>query len=132
MRLLEEPPATPKRRRRRPPATKGGPRATRAARSPATGGVDLDTVAAPIEKLVEALRQWRLAEARRQGVPAFRILSNRTLLAVVEALPASEDELLAVRGIGPTLADRYGLKILELVREMGSPLSDGPGQSSET
>ncbi|MGB6642731.1 MAG: HRDC domain-containing protein, partial [Thermoanaerobaculia bacterium] len=131
VRLLEEPPATPKRRRRGPTATKAGPGATRAARSPATGGVDLDAVAAPVEKLVEALRQWRLAEARRQGVPAFHILSNRTLLAVVEALPASEDELLAVRGIGPTLTRKYGQRILELVREIGSPLADGPGQLSE-
>lgn len=88
-------------------------------------------MAAPVEKLVEALRQWRLAEARRQGVPAFHILSNRTLLAVVEALPASEDELLAVRGIGPTLTRKYGQRILELVREIGSPLADGPGQLSE-
>ena len=131
VRLLEEPPATPKRRRRRPPAAKGGPRATRAARSPATGGVDLDTVAAPIEKLVEELRQWRLGEARRQEVPAYCILPNRTLLAVVEALPASEDELLEVKGIGPTLADRYGQRILELVRERGSPHSAEPDQESE-
>jgi ATP-dependent DNA helicase RecQ len=85
-----------------------------------------------VKNLVDALRQWRLDEARRQEVPAYCILPNRTLLAVVEALPASEDELLEVKGIGPTLADRYGLRILEIVREMGSPVSDGPGQSSET
>ena len=92
----------------------------------------MEAVVPSVKNLVDALRQWRLDEARRQEVPAYRILSNRTLLAVVEALPGSEDELLEVKGIGPTLADRYGLKILELVREMGSPLSDGPGQSSET
>jgi DNA topoisomerase-3 len=119
VRLLDEPPATPRRRQRSPKATKGSRQGTKAPRPPGNGKTDLDTVAPAAEKLVEAMREWRLAEARQQGIPAFHILSNRTLLAVAEALPASEDELLAVRGIGPTLARKYGHRILELVREMG-------------
>jgi DNA topoisomerase-3 len=119
VRLLEEPPATPRRRKRGLKATKGDRQGTKAPRPPVKGNSDLDAVAPAAEKLVEAMREWRLAEARRQGIPAFRILSNRTLLAVADALPASEDELLAVKGIGPTLARKYGHQILELVREMG-------------
>ncbi|MGQ0504986.1 MAG: RecQ family ATP-dependent DNA helicase, partial [Myxococcaceae bacterium] len=46
--------------------------------------------------LEEALRTWRLAEARRRKVPAFRILTNRTLSAIAEARPASPSELLRI------------------------------------
>jgi ATP-dependent DNA helicase RecQ len=91
----------------------------------------LEAVAPSVKDLADALRQWRLDEARRQEVPAYCILSNRTLLAVVEALPGSEDELLEVKGIGPTVADRYGLKILELVREQSSPQTAELDQGSE-
>src|SRR5262249_20089074 len=35
-------------------------------------------------KLEEALRAWRLSEARRRGVPAFRILTDAALTAIAE------------------------------------------------
>jgi DNA topoisomerase-3 len=131
VRLLAEPPAAPRRRRQTPTATADGVQQERAARPPAAGAVDLEAVAPSVKDLADALRQWRLDEARRQEVPAYCILSNRTLLAVVEALPGSEDELLEVKGIGPTVADRYGLKILELVREQSSPQTAELDQGSE-
>ncbi len=65
--------------------------------------------------LVPALKAWRLAEARRQGVPAFRILTDRTLLALVRLGPASEGELLAVPGLGPRRVARYGQRLLGLL-----------------
>ena len=65
--------------------------------------------------LFEALRAWRLAEARRSGVPAFRILNDRTLLGVATETPHDEGALLRVAGIGPGLARRYGAALLRLV-----------------
>jgi DNA topoisomerase-3 len=130
--LLEEPAAPPRRRNKTKMARGGGTERTSAARPPAAGGFNLDTVAPSAERLVEALRQWSLAEAKRQEVPAYCVLPNRTLLAVVEALPASEEELLEVKGIGPVLADKYGPSILELVSEVTTPHAEGPGQPSET
>ncbi len=64
--------------------------------------------------LVERLRQWRLEESRRRGVPAFRILTNRTLLAVAAARPTDQEELLAVAGVGPALTRRYGRDLLAI------------------
>ena len=57
-----------------------------------------------------------LGEARRRGVPAFRILSNRDLRAVASARPRDEEELLTVRGMGPKRVGDYGETILEIVR----------------
>jgi superfamily II DNA helicase RecQ len=60
-----------------------------------------------------ALKKWRLAEAKQQGVPAFRILSDRVLMAIVDAEPSDTDELLAIPGIGSRMATRYGPAILK-------------------
>ena len=62
-----------------------------------------------------ALREWRLSEARRSKIPAFRILSDRTLHALVAARPHSEATLLAVNGIGPSLLKKYGPSILSVI-----------------
>ncbi|MDX2000539.1 MAG: ATP-dependent DNA helicase RecQ [Thermoanaerobaculia bacterium] len=79
----------------------------------------LDAEAAPDEALVAALKDWRLAQARRRRVPAFHILSNRTLLAIAAERPRDEDELLAIRGMGPTLVKKLGEDLLKIVRGAG-------------
>ena len=66
--------------------------------------------------LVQALKEWRLGEARRRRIPAFRILTDRTLIAIAVAAPRDEEALLAVTGIGPTLLRKYGEKILAITR----------------
>jgi DNA topoisomerase-3 len=73
---------------------------------------DLAVSASP--QLVEQLRAWRLAEARRRRVPAFCVLSNRALLALAEQRPGDEQALLQVPGIGPALIRAYGQKLIEL------------------
>ncbi len=70
---------------------------------------------APAPGLAEALRAWRLAEARKLGVPAFRIMTDRALEAIVEELPASTAELLAIPGIGLKTVEKYGARIFALV-----------------
>jgi DNA topoisomerase-3 len=72
-------------------------------------------VGARADALFQTLRAWRLAEARRTGLPAFRILTDRTLLAIAADRPDSEDALLGVHGIGPALAKRYGSAVLGIV-----------------
>ena len=44
-------------------------------------------------------------------------LRGRTLRAVAAARPADEPQLLAVHGIGPTLARKYGKQLLAIVGE---------------
>jgi superfamily II DNA helicase RecQ len=73
-------------------------------------------MASDLPKLFEELRAWRLTEARKKGVPAFRILSDRVLQAVCELMPASEEQLLQVPGIGPKIVRQYGEALLEQIR----------------
>jgi DNA topoisomerase-3 len=65
--------------------------------------------------LFEALRAWRLAEAKRVGIPAFRVMNDRTLLGVAAATPVDESALLKVAGVGPGLSRRYGAALLSIV-----------------
>ena len=74
---------------------------------------------ADVSRLEAALRAWRLAEARRLGVPAFRIFSDNTLLALAKARPRSAADLLAVPGIGLKTVERYAAQIYRLVDQSG-------------
>jgi DNA topoisomerase-3 len=73
--------------------------------------------------VAERLRTWRLEQARAKRIPAFRIMTDRTLYAIASQLPSSMETLLLVPGVGPKLADKYGPKILQLVRRGSSPRS---------
>jgi DNA topoisomerase-3 len=66
-----------------------------------------------------ALRDWRLAEARRRGVPAFRILSDRVLRALANRHPVTTQELLAIPGIGSSTVEKYGANIFRVLRGNG-------------
>lgn len=68
------------------------------------------------ERIFEGLRSWRTREARSQGVPAFRVLSDRVLKAMALARPGSRDDLLRVNGIGPRLCEKYGRELLSYFR----------------
>jgi DNA topoisomerase-3 len=65
--------------------------------------------------LFEALRAWRLAEAKKAGVPAFRIVNDRTLLGIATETPCDEGALLRVAGVGPGLSRRHGAALLGIV-----------------
>ena len=80
---------------------------------PASEAAHWDTVA---EEIFERLREWRLKQARTQALPAFRILSDRVLKAIVLLRPASEAELLQVKGMGPKLSEKYGPDLLRCVQ----------------
>jgi DNA topoisomerase-3 len=85
-----------------------GQKVARTAKSAPTG-------TPPNPELVAALEEWRLEEARHRQVPAFHILHDRTLNAIAAARPSDEDELLAVRGMGPGLAKKYSEGILKVL-----------------
>jgi DNA topoisomerase-3 len=63
----------------------------------------------------KALRDWRLAEAKRRGVPAFRILSDKSLQAIAADKPATTRELLEIPGVGARVAEQYGAQIFRIL-----------------
>jgi superfamily II DNA helicase RecQ len=77
--------------------------------------------AVPIEgrgaELAARLKEWRAAEAKRLGVPAYLVLHDRTLNALAISRPRNPGELLGIEGMGPSKVGRFGEKILELCRQ---------------
>jgi DNA helicase II / ATP-dependent DNA helicase PcrA len=76
-----------------------------------------DTVKSEKPKLeqtpaVLALKEWRLARARAEEVPAYVVFNDRTLAELVARSPTTLDELAAVPGIGPAKLERFGTDLL--------------------
>jgi len=68
----------------------------------------------PSAALADRLKEWRTAEAKRLGVPAYLVLHDRTLNALARSRPRNPSELLKVEGMGPSKIGRFGSAILEL------------------
>jgi DNA helicase-2/ATP-dependent DNA helicase PcrA len=67
------------------------------------------------EELLDALREWRLAESRERSVPAYVVFTDVTLVAIAEQQPTDGEALTEIPGIGPKKLDTYGSTVLELV-----------------
>ncbi|MEM9055914.1 MAG: ATP-dependent DNA helicase RecQ [Pseudomonadota bacterium] len=65
--------------------------------------------------IADALRTWRADEARRTGVPAYRVITNKSLDALAAVRPGSKEELLDIHGIGPATVEQFGDALLRLV-----------------
>jgi DNA helicase-2/ATP-dependent DNA helicase PcrA len=76
--------------------------------------------------LLAALVDWRRQLARTAAVPAYVIFHDRTLREIAARRPATRTALLAVAGIGPVKASRYGDAVLAIVREQ----TEGPALAS--
>ncbi len=60
------------------------------------------------DPVLESLRAWRDIAARAARIEPEAVLPDHVLSRVVAARPRTQDELGAVRGVGPILASRFG------------------------
>jgi ATP-dependent DNA helicase RecQ len=67
------------------------------------------------QPLWDALRALRTRLARQQGVPPYVVFHDATLLAMLRAMPASEEELAEVSGVGEAKLKRYGRDFLAVI-----------------
>ncbi|MFJ3881142.1 DNA helicase RecQ [Streptomyces sp. NPDC090077] len=87
-----------------------GSRSGKGARVP----VDLPAAAVPV---FEALRAWRAATAREQGVPAYVVFHDATLREIATLLPGTVGELSGVGGVGEAKLAKYGEGVIEALAE---------------
>ena len=66
------------------------------------------------QALAGRLREWRAAEAKRLGLPAYMVLQDKTLAALAQVRPGNPRQLLTIDGIGAAKAERFGAAILVL------------------
>ena len=67
--------------------------------------------------LSAALKQYRTLKARELQLPAYTVLSNKTLEKIAEARPLNREDLLAVPGVGPSTWAKFGLEIIKIIQE---------------
>ena len=95
----------PARERRRPASGE------RAAASP------LQDLPEEARQRFEALRRWRLEQARSQGVPPYVVFHDRTLVEIALREPTSPGELAGVAGVGEAKLARYGEAVLAALQQ---------------
>ena len=113
-----------KKRARKPRSPKSRDRTasalTSAKRLPASEG----TAAAPVvssdiqnKPLYEALRNWRWEKSKQLNLPPYTILQQKALIGIVNALPRTLRELIAIPYFGKQSAEKYGAEILDVVSQ---------------
>ncbi|MFD7258297.1 DNA helicase RecQ [Streptomyces sp. NPDC059874] len=75
---------------------------------------DLPAAAVPV---FEALRAWRAATAREQGVPAYVVFHDATLREIATRLPGTVEELGTVGGVGEAKLAKYAEGVLDALAE---------------
>ncbi|MEP6599622.1 MAG: ATP-dependent DNA helicase UvrD2 [Actinomycetota bacterium] len=65
--------------------------------------------------LFARLRSWRKRQADGQGVPAYVVFSDATLVAIADTRPTSRALLARLPGVGPTKLDRYAEPLLAVL-----------------
>ena len=67
------------------------------------------------QSLFEILRGWRAQTAKEKGIPAYMVLSDKTLQAISRSTPKNLRELSNIPGIGENKLNQYGDQILALL-----------------
>jgi ATP-dependent DNA helicase RecQ len=95
--------------RRRAPQERSDPSREAKQKSPA-----LET---PPPELFNRLRALRRELADAQRVPPYIVFSDAVLYGLCAALPADEEEMLAIPGVGQVKLEKYGAPFLKVLRE---------------
>ena len=66
-------------------------------------------------EVIERLKEWRRELARKQGIPAFMILHDRTIIELAQQMPTTRECLEEITGMGPMKIVKYGEEILRIV-----------------
>ena len=69
------------------------------------------------EALFQKLRALRLDIARELGKPPYIVFSDKTLRDMVRVKPITDDQLLAVNGVGESKLKQYGERFMAAIRE---------------
>ena len=68
-------------------------------------------------KLIKILTKWRTTHAKEDGMPAYVILTQKSLLAIADQLPRDRKALLKIPGMGAAKVNRYGAEIIQMVED---------------
>ncbi len=79
-------------------------------------------VAEQNQALLDALKQWRLAQAKAASVPAYVIAHDSVLELIAVRQPTSGQAMLGIKGFGNAKLEKYGDDIMALVAKHGKAM----------
>ena len=77
--------------------------------------VKSDAPTAADVELFARLRAWRRKQADAQGVPAYVVFSDATLVGIADSRAENRGELGRISGVGPTKLERYAVPVLAVL-----------------
>ena len=87
------------------------------------------------KKTYDALRAWRAAKAKQEGIPPYVIANNKQLAKMIKLRADNKTALLKVDGFGEAKAEQYGSEILEMLKAQSepeqAPQADEPGSEEK-
>ncbi len=93
---------------------------TKPAHKGADGAVRADVMQG--DTMYEALRLWRLAQAKGQSIPPYVIFHDAVLRDIAATRPGTLEELGQIKGVGTSKLERYGRQVLGV---LSTPLPAG-------
>ncbi|MZD05493.1 DNA helicase RecQ [Streptomyces sp. SID5785] len=106
--------------------------APRARRSKSSGGAAAAAeLPAELVPVFEALRAWRGAQAKENGVPAYVIFHDATLREIALQRPTSVAQLGTIGGVGEKKLATWGEGVLGVLAGLDSPAGPDPAPSDE-
>ncbi|NEE29326.1 ATP-dependent DNA helicase, partial [Streptomyces sp. SID7982] len=80
------------------------------------------------EALYERLHDWRAGQAALLGQPDYCVFTEKTLMAIAEAVPSTEGELVVIAGVGNRKLSRFGADVLAICA--GETVGDEPEEGA--
>jgi len=70
------------------------------------------------KEIIAYFKQWRLDKAKEINLPAYTILTNKTIYEIAKKNPSTIEELNSISGIGEHKKDKYGEDIIALLNSI--------------
>lgn len=67
--------------------------------------------------LFTELKKLRYSISRKENVPAYIIFNDKSLKAMASVLPVTENQFLAISGVGTNKMEQYGEKFMEVIKK---------------
>lgn len=78
---------------------------------------DLTLLTPEEEHRFQLLREWRKAKAQELDVPAFIVFGDKTLRELAKKNPFRIEDLKEINGIGDSKFEKFGIDIIEVLKE---------------
>lgn len=78
---------------------------------------NVDKLSPDDQAYFDKLKKWRNQVAKDLDWAPYMILDNKTLMAIAHYRPATEEDLLKIKGMGVEKLGRYSSSILEIISE---------------